>query len=357
MNISHLMMALSSFHILKASKVIFLPYGGEINGVPFEDRFHMANLALEDYGLDREHFSVSNFFNGKDSFVDMVSHFKRKYSQDRLCILLGEDEIDNLFRNKGMDKISYLAGFYYVGRDTNFNQDLARKYILHELPIYHIPIQSSLIREGKELLTTRKVLDYIALHKLYFCKELSSMMKESRYLHSVSVAKTAYEIARRNPTLDIEPYVAYQAGLFHDCGKDLPVEEQRKIVLDHDSEYLPCPDFALHQFVGAYLAKEKFHLSHEDVIQSIRFHCTGNGNMTEMEKLIFVADKVEPTRQFETRNARLSSYRNLDNGFLHTLRDQRDYFQRKGIPFMEHDLSKQMYQNYLKENEKHVKEN
>lgn len=173
-------------------------------------------------------------------------------------------------------------------------------------------------------------------------------MKESRYLHSVSVALTAYEIAKHNPSKAIEPEVAFQAGIFHDCGKDLLVEEQKKIVEKYFAEYVPCPDFALHQFVGAYLAKERFHLENEEVLSAISFHCTGKKEMSDLEKLIYAADKCEPKRAFPTKKNRMAMYKDLESGFVHLLEDQKEYFTRNNIEFMNTALSRDMYETYTK---------
>ncbi len=346
-DIAHLMMALSAFNILNARKVIFLPFGQTSDQVSVDDRSKMIELSIEDYGLEKENFTVSKYFSTNEKMVDMVSHFKLRYPDDRLILLLGEDELSSFYALNGIDKITYLSQVYYVPRDESFDKELEKKYVIHSLPIYKMPIQASAIRNGTHLYTTKRVLSYIGLHKLYFCKEIASMMKESRYLHSLSVAKTAFEIARHNPGLELDPTVAFQAGIFHDCGKDIAVDDQRKIVEEHFPSYLPCPDFALHQFVGSHLAKEKFHIDNEEVLSSIMYHCTGKGDMSALEKLIYSADKVEPTRQFKTRRCRLACYENLEKGFVLTLKDQMRYFEEKNIPFMEHFLSKEMYSKYI----------
>lgn len=342
-------MALSAYNILNARKVIFLPSYQVNDGTSFLDRFRMIKSGIEDYGLENEKFSISSYFHKDDSMADLVAYFKRKFPDDRLIILLGEDQLNDFFSQKGIDKVSYLSSVYYVPRDGSFDSGLERKYLIHKLPLYKMPMNSAEIRLGKELYTTEKVLNYIGENRLYFCKDIAAHMKESRYLHSLSVAKTAYKIAYHNPALEIEPYLAFQAGIFHDCGKDLPVEEQRKIVNIYFPSYLPCPDFALHQFVGKYIAETHFGIDKEEILSSIMYHCTGRMEMTELEKLIYAADKVEPTRQFETRKCRLACYDNLDKGFIKTIMDQKRYFEKNGIPFMEHELSRQMYEGYLKE--------
>lgn len=350
LNIAHLMMALSAYNILKAECCYFLPYQNVEDNTSIEDRIEMIRLGIHDYGIENEHFKVSNYFQNHEKFVDMVSYFKRKFPLDRLIILLGEDELNSFYAREGIDKITYLSQVYYVPRDDSFSHELEKRYIIKPLSMYKMGINSSEIRKGHQLYTTKSVLNYIGLKRLYFCQELASMMKEKRYLHSLSVAKTAYEIVKHNLSrCDISPEVAFQAGIFHDCGKDLPVKEQKEIVNKYYSSYTPCPDFALHEFVGNYLAKNKFGINNEDVLSSIMFHCTGKGNMTKLEKIVYAADKVEPKREFETRRCRLACYNDFEKGFVLTLLDQKRYFEEKHISFMEHKLSKEMYHQYCEE--------
>lgn len=190
-----------------------------------------------------------------------------------------------------------------------------------------------------------EVLFYIADHKLYYCEKLSSLMKESRYRHSVSVAKTAYAIALKNHFGN--PLKAYIAGLFHDCGKDIDIPKQREICQKHFKEFLPCKDYALHQFVSVHLAKELFFIDDQDILDGIQFHCLGNGKMNELEKIVYCADKVEPTRFFDTKEDREACLNDIDQGFIKVLESQVKYFNKKNICYIDHPLSESMYRNYL----------
>ena len=122
-------------------------------------------------------------------------------------------------------------------------------------------------------------------------------MKERRYLHSISVAKLAYEIAVSN---NIEnPWRYYIAGLLHDIGKDLPISEQKAIVEAHFKEYKDFPSQIIHQFVGRYLAEKDFGITDKDILEAIEYHTTGHPDMKSMAKVVYATDKIEPTRGFD----------------------------------------------------------
>ncbi len=259
-------------------------------------------------------------------------------------LLLPYEDLPILLRLKGAESLVSAKDVYLVA-----NYDKLPDYLFdsRSLPLYvkgiipnHIPCGR--IRNGARLEITPEMGDYLIEKNLYFMPYLKGLMKPSRFLHAVSVAKTAYEIAVRNR---LNPERAYQAGLFHDCGKDVPLMVQMKILKDHFTEFLPLPEFAYHQFVGSYLAKDCFGIEEEEVLSAIRFHCTGKADMSRMEKCIYAADKVEPTRQFPTEKGREAVYQDLESGFLVVLREQEKYFAKIGINEREADLTDQMYRS------------
>lgn len=137
--------------------------------------------------------------------------------------------------------------------------------------------------------------------------EIKNYLKENlsseRYFHTLGVMEEAVELAKRY-NVDIEK--AEMAGLLHDNAKCMTKEDLRKFI----SENLPDLDEnelknykTLHAPVGAYFAKEKFKVSDSEIISAIRWHTLGRVNMTTIEKIVFLADKIEKnTRDIEYRN-------------------------------------------------------
>ena len=137
--------------------------------------------------------------------------------------------------------------------------------------------------------------------------EIKNYLKENlsseRYFHTLGVMKEAIELAKRY-NADIKK--AEIAGLLHDNAKCMTKEDLRKFI----SENLPDLDKnelknykTLHAPVGAYFAKEKFKISDPEIISAIRWHTLGRVNMTLLEKIVFLADKIEKnTRDIEYRN-------------------------------------------------------
>lgn len=133
----------------------------------------------------------------------------------------------------------------------------------------------------------KKMLDYLQIN-----------LKESRLRHSLSVSETAVLLAAKYEQ-NIEK--ARIAGLVHDCAKNMTDVELIKVVMDHEIELsevdLQNPSI-LHGLVGSIIAKEEMGICDEDILKSIRYHTTGRKNMSILEKIIYIADYIEPLRKF-----------------------------------------------------------
>lgn len=127
---------------------------------------------------------------------------------------------------------------------------------------------------------------------------IKSALSTGRYLHSLSVADTAVKLGEAlgldGQTLD----KLYEAGLLHDCTKELTVPEQLEIIKagggQTESDDLSTPQ-VLHQLSGAYRARALFGVD-DEIFGMIRYHCTGKAGMSLCECIIFLSDYIEPTR-------------------------------------------------------------
>lgn len=127
--------------------------------------------------------------------------------------------------------------------------------------------------------------------------ELSKILKKGRYKHTMGVMYTAASIAMRYGE-NIE--TAMLAGILHDCGKFCSEEEQIALCREYN---IPLTDAELavpamvHAKLGAYLAKEKYQVEDENICNAILYHTTGRPDMTMLEKILYLADYIEPGRR------------------------------------------------------------
>ena len=144
---------------------------------------------------------------------------------------------------------------------------------------------------------------------------LKEMLSEKRYAHSLAVADTAAKLAIVN---DFDAEKAYLAGLMHDYAKDIPEDKLLAIAQEHDlitDEVELLAPYLLHGPVGAYLLKERNIITDEEILQAIALHTTGSKDMTLLDRIIYMADYIEPGRKYgNVDNIRTITYKNLEFG-------------------------------------------
>ena len=131
---------------------------------------------------------------------------------------------------------------------------------------------------------------------------LQKNLNEERYSHSLGVMDAACELAQRFHQ-NIEK--ARVAGLLHDCAKCIPNEQLLSLLKNEVKEYHPTElvnPKTWHAPVGAYVARTQFQITDREILSSIRWHTIGKVEMSDFEKIIFLADKIE-------RNTREPEYR------------------------------------------------
>lgn len=132
---------------------------------------------------------------------------------------------------------------------------------------------------------------------------LEENLCEERFIHSLGTMEAAVELAKMLG-LDVEK--ARTAGLLHDCAKCFSNEKLLDIIKESIPEVQECElknYKTLHAPVSAYLAQAQFGVDDKEILDAIRWHTLGRCGMSNFEKIIFLADKIEPkTREAEFRH-------------------------------------------------------
>ncbi len=146
---------------------------------------------------------------------------------------------------------------------------------------------------------------------------IKSRMGEKRYIHSLNVAKSAVELARKYGA-DIEK--AEIAGILHDSCKEIPKDEMLQIILsggiildaiEKDTSKL------WHAIAGAVYVRDHLDIRDDDIFNAIKYHTTGRANMSLLEKIIFTADFISDERDYDGVDImRKKAFEDLDNAML-----------------------------------------
>ena len=182
-----------------------------------------------------------------------------------------------------------------------------------------------------------------------FRKAIEKELNEKRYEHTLSVAYTAASLAMVHGE---DPDDAYIAGMLHDCAKGLSADKLIKICVKNRIPVSDVernnPTALLHAKVGRHLAYKKYGVSDRNILHAIEFHTTGRPGMSTLEKIIYIADYIEPGRKHASNleSIRKMAYNSLDKTLFRILEDTLSYLRSAGGDI--DPMTRETYEYYRK---------
>ena len=179
-------------------------------------------------------------------------------------------------------------------------------------------------------------------------KKLQKELDAERYQHTLGVMYTAASLAMCHGE-DIEH--ALIAGALHDCAKCIPGREKIKLCKKYNLEVTLVEEknpSLLHAKLGAYLAQKKYDIVDQDILNAIKSHTTGRPEMTLLEKIIYIADYMEPgrTELHNMAEVRTLAFKNIDDCLYRILEDSLVYLKTRDLPI---DIMTEKSYNYYKQ--------
>ena len=380
----HLVTAEAVRHRFKVDRVVFMPAGQPAHKANKkvthnEHRYLMTVLAT----MRNENFEVSRIEidrPGATYTIDTIEELKKICRPDvRLYFITGADAIHQIMTWKQPERLLTLCDFVAVTR-PGYEQaklfedigEIREKYAsrIHYMEVPALAISSSDIREREQkgepikYLVPQEVEDYIHKFGLYrddtteevkfmlsietMQEKLQSAISVKRYIHTLGVADEAVKLAEIYGTAQ-DQQKARVAGLLHDCAKDYPESMRQRFCKEYKvktDEIMNKQTDLIHPFLGAEVAKREYQVMDEDVLNAIRYHTTGSPNMSLLEKIIFIADYIEPNREKfgGLDEARRLAYLDLDKAMAYILENTIEYVKARGR--LLHPLSQEALEYY-----------
>lgn len=360
-HLGHLQIAEDCIVELGLEKVIFLPNSNpphrEIIGFSFDERVKILEKSIE----ENVNFEISKAEMDSSKIHYSYNTISENFVSDdyQTYFIMGDDEFLNIEKWYRWEEFLKICGVIVFLRNHNYEyiveqkRELIEKYNIVVLKNSMISISSSDIRkrlkEKKSIryLVNPKVFNYIELLNIdlkYIEEDLKSKLSENRFKHSLRVADYCVKLARIYGENEKR---AYLAGLIHDCAKGLEEFYVLKNIVDsdildsnRDSFYL------LHSNIGEKVAKKIYGINDEKILNAIKYHTTGRANMSLLEKIIFISDKIEPNRDYkDVENLRKIADEDIDLAIIRFLYDSFEF--RKSRGETAHKLSYEAY-DFLK---------
>lgn len=168
------------------------------------------------------------------------------------------------------------------------------------------------------------------MNKEDILQSVKSQMTEKRFIHTLGVMETARKLAKK---YGADEEKAEIAALIHDVAKCWPVKEQSAYITEHqlDVNILHYDKELWHAEVGAHYAFAEYGIDDEDMRYAIRYHTSGRMGMSLLEKIIWVADYIEPNRSFDgVEKARKLAKTSLEEAILYGLNNTIIFLIAKG---------------------------
>jgi len=332
---------------LELDKLLFLPTWqpphkalSEDSATP-EQRLAMVKLMADGLGKKAEASDLEFERKGKSYTAQTLRILRERYPEDELWLMMGTDMFLTLQDWREPEVILSLAGVAAFSRnetDTDEMMALQAQKLREEfdakVEIISLPdvreVSSTQIRNGENWENLYPpVLGYILMNGLYSTqKDLTrlsddelracslSMIKAKRIAHVKGTEEEAVRLAKR---WGADETLARRAGILHDCTKYWSVEEHLSCCKKYGMELDELEQKAeklMHSKSGACIAKYVFGEC-DEVCSAICYHTTGREEMSLLEKILYIADYMEPNRDFEgVEELRELAYEDLDAAVL-----------------------------------------
>ena len=313
-------------------------------------------VEIDTLELDREGISYT---------VDTLRTLRAKYPDDTCYLCMGTDMLESFDDWYCPDQIANMATVVMVHRANADKQALLamadgfesrygyRPVVLENdfVNISSTHVRRLLILGGAEAFVERDVLNRIMELGLYGVKKDRKMLpfealkeeslrlhKKKRVAHVIGCSQTARELALVHGA---DPTDAERAGILHDITKALTGEDQLRlcerygiIISDFERRHTKL----LHAVTGAAVAKHVFG-ENDAVCQAIRWHTSGRADMTTLEKIIYIADYMEPNRNFPgVQTLRELAYTDLDAALMMGLQMTAEHLKEQKAEMARHSV-------------------
>ncbi len=305
----------------------------------------LENVKVSKWEIKQEKISYS---------IDAVRHYKQKYEGAELFFVIGSDCVSGLTEWKDADELAASATFFLIRRKGY----AASKKLLDSLKELGFKFKSagftvsdessSLVRAAVAFGKTAEfvpaeVCEYIEKHGLYkeyapFVKAYKTFeLKEERIEHTFRAVKAGIRLAKIYGENVNEVITAL---ILHDIGKyaDAETLKKHKIKAERYAELLKSAPAVLHAHVSAAIARDYFKCN-ERIAGAIEKHTTGAADMSEFDKIVYLADAIEEGREYEgVESLRRVAAKDLNRAMLRSLKATVKTLKQSGKPVCEETI-------------------
>lgn len=261
-----------------------------------KQRLEMCKIAFSSISnLTVSDWEIKNFKNKISYTYKTIENFRKIYQNDQLFFLIGSDRLQDFKEWENWQYILQNVTLVVGSRSDKKIQVPISEFI--EIKIKPIDISSHELRiEPNKKYLDSKIIKYIFEQRLYTELQVKNLMSDYRFEHTIRVKNTALEIAKSCKYHNLNQ--VYFAAMYHDVAKEFSEQKVLSLVKKYDKKYYPTVH-TLHGLASAVYVKQHFNITDKVILNAISEHVIPHNNCSTLAKILYCADKLEPSRTKE----------------------------------------------------------
>lgn len=287
--------------------------------VSFEDRKAMIELMIQD-DPRLKLCEIEAELPSPSYTIHTIEALQARYDHE-FAFVIGSDQAQQFHLWKDYKRLLELVKFYEVSRDDEgiYQPDFIKVQALSET-------SSTMIRQGISNDTHPDVCRYFMMHHLYDESILRHHLSSKRYEHSVRVKERALNLAKN---LEIDCDQVWVAALYHDLAKEWDKAFAQTYLSDKLDMSETIAPYNVHAICAALYLKHFYYIEDKAIYDAIYHHVNGTDDKL-LSKLIYVADKIEPGRKYNTQPLYILARRDIEAGFKEVKYQNEQYLKKQG---------------------------
>lgn len=323
----HIQIAKVALKKLPIDEVWFMPSAAtplkSSQKASFKDRCNMIKLAIRPY----RHMKLCTLEQelGRISYtIETVKQLQKRYPAYTFCWLIGDDQAMQFDKWKDNEELKKRIPFYVFTREK---ENIKLSNGLYRVNMQLLEVSSKEIRKGYKLyLVPNSVRLYMGKHYLYLDSMIKERMSDKRFAHSESVANLCVELAHAH---QLDEGIAYVMGIAHDVCKQLPYDKAKVWIKENHPTFLNEAPAIWHGYIGADVCRRNFFIRDHRILEAIYHHVKGR-NKTDYDRILFIADKLDPSRGYDSKKEIEISKKDLKEGYAIVKAQQEAYLKKDG---------------------------
>lgn len=323
----HLELAKRVMKTFKLDEIWFIPAKDtplkDRTCTPFSVRVNMLKIACKPYRKFKV-CTIENELPTPSYTIQTVKELKKRYPEIQFHWIVGDDQVAQFNAWKSIDELLEMIQFIAVNRNHVEIND-KRLWVISDL---NRKESSTRVRSGYFNDCPKGVRNYILQNELYLEEVVYAHCSEKRAKHVLSMTQVCIHLAKCH---HVSVHEAKMAGMLHDLCKEMNYDETLHLMNIYFKDKLHYSPNIYHSFTAIPWIKENMGYTNKKVLNAIFNHTICNSK-SKLSKIVFIADKIDPGRGYDSQELYDLSCKDLNEGYQRVLRERDEYLIKEGRP-------------------------